>query len=169
MACHLGELFEVGKGVPVGKTAKPLLPRVLFWLFIVCLLLYVATFIVDRFSEGGLLGAYAPSGSRALSEAQLVELESRLGGTFIVTQLLAWVRESAVGNFGAKPVIFLAMTLMLLAGWLGARTLSGRRNGAGKHVAVNVAAPQPPPQPGVAGAHEQSMAASAPPQEAGDG
>ena len=144
----------------MGTTAKPLLPRVLFWLFVVCLLLYVSTFVVDRFSEGGLLNAYQPSGARALSEAQLIELEGRLGGTFIVTQLLAWVRESAVGNFGTKPVVFLATTLMLLAGWLGARALSGRRT---------IAAPQAPPPTGVSASPEQRAVAGAPPGEAGDG
>lgn len=92
---------------------------------IVFALLVLSSFAAARTGEGGLLGAYRPAQGKALSEQELVELDSRLGIGFIGTEFIMWIKESILGGFGWKPPTLMALTLVHGIGWLVARR-SGR-------------------------------------------
>lgn len=88
-------------------------PKVLLALCGLAVLMWLGSFWAAHSGEGGLHGAYRPISGTALSEAEQLAIDERLGVGNIATEFLAWLRESIVGNFGAKPPVFLALTVVL--------------------------------------------------------
>lgn len=87
-------------------------PKVLLALCAVAALLWLGSFWAAHSGEGGLHGAYRPIDGEALSEAQQLEIDERLGVGNVATEFLAWLRESMIGNFGLKPPLFLVMAVL---------------------------------------------------------
>lgn len=87
-------------------------PKALLALCAVAALLWLGSFWAAHSGEGGLHGAYRPIDGHALSEAEQLEIDERLGVGNIATEFISWLRESLIGNFGLKPPLFLVMTVL---------------------------------------------------------
>lgn len=88
------------------------MPKVLLGLCALAALLWIGSFWAAHSGEGGLHGAYRPIDGRALSEAEQLEIDERLGVGNVATEFIAWLRESLIGNFGLKPPIFLVAAVL---------------------------------------------------------